>query len=244
MALMRLDKLLALQKGFSRKEAAALVRGGAVRVDGQAVTDPALHVCPAAVTLHGHTLGYQDKIYLLLNKPAGVLTAARDAKQPTVLDVVPAELQRRGVQPVGRLDKDTTGLLLLTDDGALAHRLLSPHRHVWKVYRARLDIPPRPGAEERFARGLKLEEFTCLPARLTRLDDSAGVLYEVRLREGKFHQVKRMFAAEGARVLQLCRVSFGALTLPPELPEGACRPLTDAERTALLADAEAPEKQV
>lgn len=233
MALMRLDKLLALQTGVTRREAAALVRQGAACLNGQPLQDPAQRVEPACVTLHGKSLGYEEFVYLMLNKPAGVLTAARDKKQPTVMDLIPPELFRRGIQPVGRLDKDTTGLLLLTDDGALAHHLLSPKHHVWKTYRAQLSAPPRPGSEERFAAGVKLSDFTCLPAELHLLEDGSTPTYEVCVHEGKFHQVKRMFLAQGCEVLALCRTVFGPLSLPADLPDGACRLLTAEERNVL-----------
>lgn len=231
---MRLDKLLALQMDISRKDAGALVRQGKVCVCGQQVHDSSQKVCPADVTFSGKSLGYQANFYLMMNKPAGVLTAARDAKQPTVMGLVPDELMRRGLQPVGRLDKDTTGLLLLTDDGELAHRLLSPRHHVWKTYQARLVCPPSLCAEERFAHGIELSDFTCQPARLHRLEDGDTPLYEVCLREGKFHQVKRMFAAVGSEVTALCRTGFGPLLLPDTLEQGQCRSLTREETEALL----------
>lgn len=230
----RLDKLVALQLRLSRKEAAALVRGGAVHVDGAPARDPARRADPAAVTVRGQPLGYRAFVYLMLHKPAGVLTAARDRKQPTVLDCIDPALLRRGVQPVGRLDKDTTGLLLLTDNGQLAHRLLSPRHHVWKVYRARLSNAPAPDAAGRFAAGLALEDFTCLPARLRLVEPGAQPVWEVSLREGRFHQVKRMCAAVGAQVVALERVAFGPLRLDPALRPGECRPLTPDEQARLL----------
>lgn len=234
MAFMRLDKLLALQTGISRREAAALVRQGTACLQGQPLHDPAERVDPRQVTLEGKSLGYEEFVYLMMNKPAGVLTAARDKKQPTVMELVPSDLFRRGIQPAGRLDKDTTGLLLLTDDGVLAHRLLSPKHHVWKTYRARLSTPLHSGAEERFAAGIVLSDFTCQPAKLSLLEDSTFPMYEVSIHEGKYHQVKRMFLAEGSEVLSLKRVAFSSLRLPEDLPEGVVRPLTQEERRMLL----------
>lgn len=236
MAQMRLDKLLSLQLKISRKQAAALVRGGTVRAGERILRYPAEHMEPAEVTVSGRALRYQPFYYLLMNKPTGVLTAARDRRQPVVMDLVPKDLYRRGLQPVGRLDKDTSGLLLLTDDGALAHRLLSPQHHVWKTYQARLSCPPRSGAAERFAEGVVLPEFTCLPAELRLLEGGSCPLYEVRVREGKFHQVRRMFAAQGSTVTALCRTGFGPLVLPDELRPSDCRALTPAEETALRQD--------
>lgn len=230
----RLDKLLALQLHLTRKEAAALVRSGAVCVTGAPAHSPAEKVDPASVTVRGEPLGYTAHVYLMLYKPAGVLTAARDKKQRTVFDCIDPALLRRGVQPVGRLDKDTTGLLLLTDDGPLAHRLLSPKHHVWKVYRARLSQAPAPDAAERFAAGLMLEDGPCLPAQLACVEQGAQPVYEIALQEGRFHQVKRMCMAVGAEVLALKRIAFGPLRLDPALPPGGCRPLTRDEQ-ALLA---------
>ncbi len=232
--MVRLDKLLALQLHLTRREAAALVRSGAVCVAGTPVHSPAEKVDPASVTVRGEPLGYTAHVYLMLYKPAGVLTAARDKKQPTVFDCIDPALLRRGVQPVGRLDKDTTGLLLLTDDGPLAHRLLSPKHHVWKVYRARLTQAPAPDAAKQFADGLMLEDGPCLPARLRCVDAGAQPLYEIALCEGRFHQVKRMCRAVGAEVLALKRVAFGPLRLDPALPPGGCRPLTPDEQAALV----------
>ncbi|HCA70987.1 MAG TPA: 16S rRNA pseudouridine(516) synthase [Ruminococcaceae bacterium] len=234
MTQMRLDKLLALQTGISRREAAVLVRQGAACLCGQPLYDPAQKVDPNHVTLQGKPIGYQKFVYLMMHKPAGVLTAAKDTKQQTVMDLVPPKLLRRGIQPVGRLDKDTTGLLLLTDNGMLAHQLLSPQHHVWKTYRARLSCPLPSGAEKQFAKGLELSDFVCLPAKLCLLEDGAAPLYEIQIREGKYHQVKRMFAAAGSHVTALCRTGFGKLCLPENLPEGSCRSLTAEEADLLL----------
>ena len=166
----------------------------------------------------------------MLYKPAGLLTAARDAKQPTVMDLLPPVYRGIGCMPVGRLDKDTTGLLLLTTDGELNHRLLSPGRHVDKRYRAVVDGELTDKDAEVFAAGMDLGDFTAQPAKLTILNPS---LAEVVISEGKFHQVKRMFAAAGHEVLQLHRSAFGPLELDPALQEGQWRELKPEELEAL-----------
>ena len=185
----------------------------------------------AAVCLRGQPLRYQTYHYYMLHKPAGVLTATEDRRQPTVLDLLPAEYRRIGVAPVGRLDKDTTGLLLLTDDGELAHRLLSPKYHVDKRYLARVDGPLSQADVDAFASGITLSDGTeCLPAGLELLPENRCI---VTLRQGKFHQVKRMLASRGAPVITLHRLSMGTLSLPEDLLPGRWRPLT-AEETAAL----------
>jgi 16S rRNA pseudouridine516 synthase len=236
MALHRLDKILSQSGERTRSEAGKLIRAGLVSVDGASVMDPAYKadasIC--AVAFRGERISDQPFQYAMLHKPAGVLTAARDPRTPTVMGLLPERMRSRGVMPVGRLDKDTTGLLLLTSDGTLAHRLLSPKNHVWKEYRAAVDGPLAPAHAEAFARGIPLSDFTAKPAELEILNASAEEsLAVVRLREGKNHQVKRMFAALGLRVTSLHRQAFGPLRL--DIPPGEYRALSDREIEALYA---------
>lgn len=229
----RLDKLLAGTGKWSRREVKALVRQGLVRVDGRLAASAEDKLDPAAaiITVAGETISLCRFTYVMLHKPAGVLTATEDRKQPTVLDLLPPELRRIGLAPVGRLDKDTEGLLLLTNDGELAHRLLSPKYHVDKRYLARVDGELSAADMEAFARGMTLGDgLECLPAGLEVLPDRVCV---VTLREGKFHQVKRMLAARGAPVLYLKRLSMGPLTLDDSLAAGAYRLLRAEEILAL-----------
>lgn len=229
----RLDKLLAGTGKWSRREVKALVRQGLVRVDGRLAASAEDKLDPAAaiVTVAGETISLCRFTYVMLHKPAGVLTATEDRKQPTVLDLLPPELRRIGLAPVGRLDKDTEGLLLLTNDGELAHRLLSPKYHVEKRYFARVDGELSAADAEAFARGMTLGDgLECLPAGLEVLPDRVCI---VTLREGKFHQVKRMLAARGAPVLYLKRLSMGPLTLDDSLAAGAYRLLRAEEISAL-----------
>ena len=229
----RLDKLLAGTGKWSRREVKALVRQGLVRVDGRLAASAEDKLDPAAaiITVAGETISLRRFTYVMLHKPAGVLTATEDRKQPTVLDLLPPELRRIGLAPVGRLDKDTVGLLLLTNDGELAHRLLSPKYHVEKRYFARVDGELSAADTEAFARGMTLGDgLECLPAGLELLPGHACI---VTLREGKFHQVKRMLAARGAPVLYLKRLSMGPLTLDDSLAAGAYRLLRAEEISAL-----------
>lgn len=228
----RLDKLLAGTGRWSRREVKELVRRGQVRVDGVIAAAAEQKIDPsAAVTVAGETVALGGCTYLLLHKPAGVLTATEDRRQPTVLELLPAEYRHRGIAPVGRLDKDTTGLLLLTDDGELAHRLLSPKYHVDKRYLAQVDGALGQADVEAFAGGITLADGTeCLPAELELLPEHRCI---VTLRQGKFHQVKRMLASRGAPVVTLHRLSMGALTLPETLLPGQWRPLTETEVNTL-----------
>lgn len=232
----RLDKLMASTGKWSRREAKDLIRHGRVLVDGvparsgQEKADPETQ----SITVGGQPLGWRRFTWVMLNKPAGYLSATEDGSGPTVLDLLPAELQRQGLFPVGRLDKDTEGLLLLTNEGSLAHALLSPKRHVDKVYYARVAGRLEEADKETFAAGMTLDDgLRCLPAGLEIL--SAGEESEalVTLREGKFHQVKRMLAHVGKPVVYLERVKMGPLPLDKALARGAFRILTEEEREIL-----------
>ena len=246
---MRLDRYLAQSGERTRSEAARLLRSGAVRVNGEPGRDGGFHLKPNdRVELMGQTVEEKRFQYLMLHKPAGLLTAARDSRAPTVMQLLPESCARRKVLPVGRLDKDTTGLLLLTNDGELAHRLLSPKRHVWKTYEAAVTGRLTAADSQAFERGIVLSDFTALPARMEILsageDESRA---RVQVREGKFHQIKRMFGALGHEVTALSRLTFGALSLPEELPPSQYRELTEEELAALrqeagLAGPEEPEQ--
>lgn len=230
---LRLDKLLADTGRWSRKEARLLIRQGRVSVQGAVERAPERRVDPAAlrVEVDGVPVTWSRFHYYMLHKPAGVLTATEDKRQQTVLDLLPGEL-RRNLFPVGRLDKDTTGLLLLTDDGALAHRLLSPKYHVDKVYLAEIDGTVEQSDIDAFHRGMTLGDGeACLPAELEPLGEGRC---RVTLREGKYHQVKRMLAARGKPVLALHRYAMGGLTLDERLGPGNYRELTPEEVKKLI----------
>lgn len=233
MAMQRIDKLLTSQGFGSRKEVGALLRAGRVTVDGTAVRsgETKADAERQTVAVDGKVICYKEFIYLMMNKPAGVISASNDPKAETVVDLVPPTLRRRGIFPAGRLDKDTTGLLILTDDGDFAHRMLSPKKGVDKLYEAVLDGPVGQAEAEAFRRGIVFADGTvCLPAGLCVLREGENPLVQVRIREGKFHQVKKMFRAVGRTVLALRRVQIGALKLDPALQEGECRELTEEEK--------------
>ena len=235
--MLRLDRWLVTLGVGSRSEVQKLVRKGGVKVDGAAVTDPGKQVNErtAQLTVQGQPLDGRLTRHVMLHKPAGLLTAARDRKQPTVMDLLPEAYASIGCMPVGRLDKDTTGLLFLTTDGELNHRLLAPGRHVDKTYRAVVDGELTQEHVDAFAAGLHLSDFDAQPAKLEIIEANVGL---VTVHEGKFHQVKRMFSAVGREVTALHRLTFGSLTLDESLPEGEWRELTEDEIAGLYADAQ------
>ena len=226
----RLDKLLAATGRWSRREVKGLVKAGRVLVDGVPAAAPEQKLDPdrSRVLVDGQAVDCSPFVYIMLHKPAGLLSATEDSRQPTVLDLLPPELKKRGLFPVGRLDKDSEGLLLLTNDGDLAHRLLSPKYHVDKVYYIRTDAPLTEEDRAAFAGGVLLADGTeCLPAGLELLGDGREAL--VTLHEGKFHQIKRMIASRGAAVCRLKRLSMGTLVLDEGLRPGGFRLLNEEE---------------
>ena len=230
MGLERVDKLLASTGRWSRKEVKGLISQGRVRAAGQVVVRPEEKYDPhqTPLTVDGGEVDCAPTVYVMLHKPSGLLSATEDKRQKTVLDLLPEPLRRRGLFPVGRLDKDTTGLLLLTDDGPLGHELLSPKKHVDKVYLAQVEgwVDERDRAA--LEAGMVLEDgLRCLPAGLEPLGDGSRCL--VTLQEGKYHQVKRMLAARGKPVVALKRLSMGPLTLDEGLEPGQWRLLTPEE---------------
>ena len=227
--MMRIDKYLAEMGQGTRSEIKKLIRSGRVMVDGETVKKPELKIDETTqkVSLDGKQIGYAKKEYYMLHKPAGVISATRDDRDKTVLDLI-TDKKRNDLFPVGRLDKDTTGLLLITDDGDYVHRVITPKKHVPKVYFARTDGQPTSADVDRFAQGVVLGDGTqCLPARLELLPEQGGC--RITVYEGKYHMVKRMLAGCGTPVLQLHRLSIGALTLDPALSPGAYRELQPAE---------------
>ncbi len=227
----RLDKFLSLALKISRSEAKAIVRKQKLTVNSERITDSDFRIDPQkdTVSLNGKCLIYKKHIYIMLNKPRGVISASDDKSAKTVIDLVPPELKRKGLFPAGRLDADTVGFVLITDDGDFAHRILSPKKHVEKTYEAKLAHTLSDGDIENFRSGLTLSDGTrCLEAKVRMLSQSPP-LAEVIIHEGKYHQVKRMFAAIGNRVLELKRIKIGGLSLDPKLKDGQCREITADE---------------
>ena len=227
----RLDKIIASQGKYSRSEVKKLVKAGLVTLNGSVVkaSDVKCDVNVDEIIVDGVSLNYKKHIYIMLNKPKGVISATEDPTQKTVIDLVPPELKRAGLFPAGRLDGDTTGFVLITDDGDFAHRILSPKNHIMKTYHATLQRPLTDDDVVKFKEGLTLSDGTkCLEAHVRMIPDRENVA-EVIICEGKYHQVKRMFASLGNKVLELRRVKMGGLDLDENLPEGCCRELTDNE---------------
>lgn len=225
---MRLDKFLSDSSPYSRKQIRILAGKGKITVNGEIVKQPSARISIRdSVVADGTEIRYRKYIYLMMNKPAGYLSASRDAKDPVVIDLLPEEYRHFAPFPAGRLDKDTEGLLLLTNDGAFDHAVTSPGKKVFKRYFARLDKPAHPEDADAFRNGLDLGDFTTLPANLEILSDPCEVLVEIM--EGKFHQVKRMWEKRGKAVLYLKRLAIGELKLDPSLEPGGFRELTDAE---------------
>lgn len=227
----RLDKIISSQGKYSRSEVKKLVKAGLVSVNGKAVksSDLKCDVQSDEIIVDGERLNYKKHLYIMLNKPKGVISATEDPTQKTVIDLVPSELKRQGLFPAGRLDGDTTGFVLITDDGDFAHRILSPKNHIMKTYHATLRHSLSEEDIVRFKEGLILGDGTkCLEAHVRMLPNRENVA-EVIICEGKYHQVKRMFASLGNKVLELRRVKMGGLDLDESLAEGCCRELTDKE---------------
>lgn len=224
----RLDKTIASQGQYSRSEVKKLIKGGRITVDGKAVKSSDIKLDPytAEIKIDGSVLEYKKHIYIMLNKPQGVISATEDASQKTVIDLVPKEMRREGLFPAGRLDGDTVGFVLITDDGDFAHRILSPKNHIMKTYVATLQRPVTDEDILSFKNGIELRDGTlCLEAQVTPLDGRVPMA-QIKICEGKYHQVKRMFAALGNKVLQLKRIKMGGLFLDESLKEGQCREIT------------------
>jgi len=218
----RLDKYLSSQVNISRSEAKTAVRRGKISVNNVFVKDPAVIIIPETdeVKYDGQAIIYKKYIYILMNKPAGILSASNDKNRKTVVDLVPDRFKRAGLFPVGRLDKDTTGLLIITDDGNFAHKVISPKSNIEKCYIAGLDGEVTEDMVEKFAKGIVLQDGTlCKPAKLERLDNNKA---KITITEGKYHQIKRMFGVVGLGVNSLHRESIGHISVPENLPFGEC----------------------
>lgn len=235
---MRIDKYLANMNVGSRKEVHKLIKAGLVSVNGKIVKTPKEKVKETdVVEVNGQEITYQQYHYFLLNKPKGVLSATEDLHQKTVIDLLEVKDQYKDLAPVGRLDKDTTGLLLITNDGQLNHELLAPNKHVDKVYQALIAGEVTIDTVATFASGMELKDGTVLkPAKLEILNvdenkDQSKI--RITIKEGKYHQIKRMFGAVGMKVLELDRLQMGNLQIDPQLKRGQYRELTDDELSTL-----------
>ncbi len=227
---MRIDKFISECGVASRRDAAKAAKSGGVTVDGVAVRDLSKHIDPesARVTFLGRELCYRKYTYVMLNKPEGYVSATEDTRFPPVTDLLPSELRKMELFPVGRLDKDTVGLMILTNNGPLAHALLSPKRHVTKEYYFTAAEPLCAGVEDRFREGVVLADgYECKSAEINLAEDRLSGI--ITLTEGKYHQIKRMIAANDNRVVTLERRSFASIPLDETLARGEWRYLTDRE---------------
>lgn len=227
----RIDKIISSQGQYSRSEVKKLIKGGRITLNGRVLksSDEKADPDSCVIAIDGKPLGYKKHIYIMLNKPQGIVSATDDRDHKTVIDLVPKELKRAGLFPAGRLDGDTVGFVLITDDGDFAHRILSPKNHIMKTYHATLQRPVTQADIDAFINGIELKDGTlCLEAQVKPLD-SDEPMAEIKICEGKYHQVKRMFAALGNKVVYLKRVKMGELCLDESLEEGQCREITAEE---------------
>lgn len=223
----RLDKIISSRTALSRKEAKGFISGGKVSVNGTVIKSSEYKVSENdEILLDGKKISGKEHLYIVLNKPEGYVSATEDQEQKTVLELVPPELSRKGLFPAGRLDKDTTGLMIITDDGEFAHDILAPRKHVSKSYAVTIDLPVTDEMKRGFENGVELIDGVCKPALLEITGEHTAT---VTLSEGRYHQIKRMFGCFGAKVTKLHRLSVGGFYLPEDLPPGKCREITPGE---------------
>lgn len=230
----RLDKIISSQTSYSRKEIKQFARNGDIRVNSIICKASDMKVDPDkdVITVCGEKLQYKHNVYYMMNKPKGVLSASNDKNAHTVIDILPDNMKRKHLFPAGRLDKDTTGLLIITDDGDFAHRMLSPNKKVYKHYIATLEEDVVEGTKEKFENGIVLSDGTvCQKAFFEQLDHNKAL---VKICEGKFHQVKKMFLSCGSTVAALERIQIGELCLDKNLSQGDTRELTEEEKQAIF----------
>ncbi len=232
----RIDKILSKQSSITRADAVKLIRAGKVTINGKIIMDNSMKIAPDedTIEINGKIFHYKKFIYLMMNKPAGVVCASRSPNEKTVIDLLPDELLRPGLFPAGRLDKDTTGFVLITDDGNFAHNILSPSKHICKSYLAYLDNVLSEESINRIKTGMTIENETFMPADITlvgtnQADDNSYSTYKITICQGKYHQIKRMIADCGGNLTALKRISMGNLPIDPSLRPGEAREITDDE---------------
>ena len=224
----RLDKIIVAQTEYSRKEVKELIRQKRVQVNNKIVlkSDIKVDIDKDSIIIDTKEIKVKKYVYLMLNKPKGYISATEERNMQTVLDLVPKEFLHRNLFPAGRLDKDTTGLMLITDDGEFAHNILSPKKHVRKIYKVKIDIPINEEMVQGFEKGIRLNDGECKSAILQITGLNTGI---VTLTEGRYHQIKRMFGCYGAKVVELQRIGMGNFVLPSDLKIGECREFTEEE---------------
>lgn len=224
----RLDKVIASQTEYSRKDVKKLVQSKRILVNGEVIKSSDIKIDKEkdVILIDGKNIDIQEHVYLVLNKPEGYISATEDRTQKTVLDLIDEKYLCRDMFPAGRLDKDTTGMMIITDDGVFAHNILSPKKHIKKIYEVTIDIPVTDDMKKGFEEGIKLIDGVCKSSLLEKIGE-----YEARvtLTEGRYHQIKRMFGMYGAKVVKLHRICMGSLYLPEDLAKGESRELTKEE---------------
>ena len=226
----RLDKIVATALQISRKDAISLIKSGRVNENGVALKDTKkkLDENTAELFLDENRIYYYKYVYIMMNKPKGVISASDGKGDKSVIDILPAEMKRKNLFPAGRLDKDTTGFMLITDDGEFAHSILSPKNHIPKTYIAKLDKPFDETVVKEFESGVKLKDEKCMGAKLEAADGDFCTA-RVEIKQGMYHQIKRMFASFGLKVVELKRIKMGNLYLDESLKEGECRYISEKE---------------
>ena len=229
----RIDKVISLSAGYTRKDVKELVRKKRVRLNGNIVnkSDIKVDIDKDVIQIDNRQIEVKKYVYLVLNKPKGYVSATEDKTDSTVLDLVPEEYRHRDIFPAGRLDKDTTGLMIITDDGLFAHNVLSPKKHIKKTYNVTIDIPVTDDMIKGFKEGVELSDGKSKPALL---EKTGMYTSKVILTEGRYHQIKRMFGCYGAKVIKLERIAMGGLFLPNDLDIGSCRELTNDEFSKII----------
>lgn len=224
----RIDKIISSQTEYSRKDIKKLISNKRITVNDQIISKSDIKIDPLKdqIKIDNNKIEIKNNVYLILNKPKGYVSATEDKNDKTVLDLVPEKYLHRNLFPAGRLDKDTTGLMIITDDGSFAHNILSPKKHIKKTYNVTIDIPVTNEMVNGFKNGIELNDGKCKTATL---EITGKYTSEVTLTEGRYHQIKRMFGCYGAKVLELQRISMGSLLIPKNLKLGECRELTEEE---------------
>lgn len=231
MAKERLDKLISSQSMMTRSEASKLIKSGCVSVNGNQIRNTAFKADTDndIIEVNGEKFSYKKHIYIMMNKPDGIVSASRDPKEKTVIDIVPDRLKRPGLFPAGRLDKDTTGFVLITDDGEFAHNILSPRHHIDKTYLAETSEIINESYLSEMRNGMLLGDEQLLEAEIDLVCNDNLPVYRIILREGKYHQIKRMIASTNASLISLKRIKMGNLSLDNTLAPGECREITEEE---------------
>lgn len=226
----RLDKIVATALQISRKDAISLIKSGRVNENGVALKDAKkkLDENTAELFLDENRIYYYKYVYIMMNKPKGIISASDGKGDKSVIDILPAEMKRKNLFPAGRLDKDTTGFMLITDDGEFAHSILSPKNHIPKTYIAKLDKPFDETVVKEFESGVKLKDEKCMGAKLEAADGDFCTA-RVEIKQGMYHQIKRMFAHFGLKVVELKRIKMGNLYLDESLKDGECRYISEKE---------------